>query len=360
MKILAIDMGWHNCVSCLLDTDTGEVRYESVVTGRATLAGLIGRVGPTRVVVESGPMAGWLADDCRAAGVDLVVPNTNDEPWRWRNVKKKTDRKDALKLARLVMVPGESAPVHVPGHAVRQWRQLIHYRDRLVGQATSVKNRLRGVLLQEDLRLPAGRKAWGGEEYAKLSALGKELGECGPDELWRGMVKVELKRLEEIEAHLSAVEKRLDALAAADERVKRLREVPGVGVRTAELLVASLDEPRRFGRGREVACYAGLTPRKYQSGTRDIDGRISRGGGDGLLRKFLVQAAWSGKRACPRMAGVYERVRRGSNKRGKKAVVAVARHLLVWTWAMLRDGTGWREFAGVGAGEAGRGDETGR
>jgi hypothetical protein len=42
------------------------------------------------------------------------------------------------------------------------------------------------------------------------------------------------------------------------------------------------------------------------------------------------------------MEAVYQRVRRKSSKRNKQAIVAVARHLLVWSWAMLRDGTRWR------------------
>jgi hypothetical protein len=56
----------------------------------------------------------------------------------------------------------------------------------------------------------------------------------------------------------------------------------------------------------------------------------------------LVQAAWSGKRACLRMQDIYQRVRKNSPKRSKQAIVAVARHLLIWLWAMLRDGTDWR------------------
>lgn len=60
------------------------------------------------------------------------------------------------------------------------------------------------------------------------------------------------------------------------------------------------------------------------------------------MRKYLVQAAWSGKRACRAMQEIYQRVRKNSPKRSKQAIVAVARHLLIWLWAMLRDGTDWK------------------
>jgi len=341
MKILAIDMGWSNSVSCLFNSGSGEVQYQTLLSGKEAFARLLGEINPDQVVIEAGPMAGWVRDLCEAMKLKLLVLNTNDEPWRWRNVKKKTDRKDAFKLTRIAAL-GEGSAVHVPEHAVRQWRQLIYYRDTLVGEMVAIKNRLRAVLLQEDLYLPSGRKAWESESWRKLKEMAKDLSGCGKEELWRGMVKIELARLAELEAHLVVVEKKLDGIGKADERVKRLKEVPGVGSRTAELVVALIDEPSRFGRGRQVSSYAGLSPRKHQSGKMDRDGHISRCG-NGLLRKYLVQAAWSGKRVEPRMSRIYQRARKNSGRRSKQAIVAVARHLLVWLWAMLRDGSQWQE-----------------
>ena len=340
MKILAIDMGWSNSVSCLFDSQTGEVQYKTLVTGKEAFAKLLAEIRPDQVVIEAGPMAGWVRDLCEEMKLNLLVLNTNDEPWRWRNVKKKTDRKDAFKLTQVAALK-EGKSVHVPEHSVRQWRQLIYYRQTLVDEMVSIKNRLRAVLLQEDQHLPSGKKAWEAESWRKLEETSRDVQECQKDDLWRGVVKIELRRLEQLEAHLVEVEKKLDALAKEDERIKRLKAVPGVGARTAELVVALIDDPRRFGRGRRVAAYAGLSPRKHQSGNMDRDGHISRCG-NGLLRKLLVQAAWSGKRSSLRMSRIYERVKKGSGRRSKQAIVAVARHLLVWLWAMLRDGSNWQ------------------
>ena len=340
MKILAIDMGWSNSVSCLFDSSTGEVQYQTLISGKEPFAKLLKEMNPDQLVIEAGPMAGWVRDLCEQRRLKLLVLNTNDEPWRWRNVKKKTDRRDAFKLTRVAAL-GEGSRVHVPEHAVRQWRQLIYYRQTLVDEMVSIKNRLRAVLLQEDLHLPSGKKAWELESWRKLSEMARDVKHCAKDDLWRGIVKIELSRLEELGAHLAVVEKKLDGLAKEDERIKRLKQAPGVGTRTAELVVALIDDPQRFGRGRQVAAYAGLSPRKHQSGKTDRDGHISRAG-NGLLRRLLVQAAWSGKRSSLRMQQVYERVRKGSGRRSKQAIVAVARHLLVWLWAMLRDGSNWQ------------------
>ena len=343
MRILGIDMGWSKSVCCLFESATGEVQYESILSSRQAFAARLERDCCDLVVIEAGPMAGWVKDLCDSKGVKLRVLNTSDEPWRWRMVKKKTDRRDAHKLCTLTVMNQGSA-VHVPKHDVRQWRQLIFYRDTLVCEMTAIKNRVRALLLQEDLRLPSGKRAWKNEDYRKLKELATELESCDGDELWRGMVKLELGRLDQLIQQVEVVEAKLNAMARKDERVNRLQQVPGVGVRTAELVVAMIDDPRRFGRGREVSSYAGLVPKKFSSGKSDRDGRISRCG-NGLLRKLLVQASWIGRRNNVRMAEIYRRVNRNSPRRKKQSIVAVARHLLVWLWAMLRDASSWRATA---------------
>ena len=336
MTILGIDMGWSKSVSCLIDGASNQRRYETIGTNRASFETLITRLHPDRVVIEAGPMAGWVHDLCRRLKQELLVLNTNDEAWQWSKVKRKSDRSDALKIARMAMLDGISRAVHVPEHAVRQWRQLIAYRTKLVNQTVAIRNRLRSVLLQEDRRLPGGKKAWTGLEFEELKALGKPLEECSMEELWRGELDIELRHLEQIQAHVAAVEKRLDAIGSASPRVKRLKQLPGVGNRCAEALVAMIDEPARFGRAREVGAYLGLTPRKFQSGSMDRDGHISRCG-NALMRKLLVQSAWTGKRSCEALELIYQKVKRQSPKRKKQAIVAAARHLGIWAWAMDRD-----------------------
>jgi transposase len=91
----------------------------------------------------------------------------------------------------------------------------------------------------------------------------------------------------------------------------------------------------------QVGSYIGLTPRQYQSGTMDRQGRIS-GHGHKHLRSLLVEVSWLGLQYNPWMRELYERVQRGSPARKKIAIVAVARRLLIRCWAMLRDETRWQ------------------
>ena len=150
-----------------------------------------------------------------------------------------------------------------------------------------------------------------------------------------------MRQYDAVGRSLAEVEFKLNALGEADARVRRLRTIPGVGPRLAEALVAVIDDPRRFQNGKQVACYVGLTPRQYQSGAVDRQGRIS-GAGNRCLRSLLVEVSWLGLHSNPWMREVYERVCRGSVSRKKLAIVAVARRLLIRCWAMLRDQETWQ------------------
>jgi transposase len=104
--------------------------------------------------------------------------------------------------------------------------------------------------------------------------------------------------------------------------------------------VAQIDDPGRFKKARQVGAYAGLTPRRYPSGQSDRSGRISKAG-CGRLRKLLVQVAWGMLRHNPHGKTIFERLCKGQKTRRKQAAVALARRILVWCWAMLRDGRRW-------------------
>jgi len=123
---------------------------------------------------------------------------------------------------------------------------------------------------------------------------------------------------------------------------RRLMTVPGVGPLTALAFRATIDQPSRFRRSRDVGAHLGLTPRRYQSGETDVQGHISRCG-DELARTALYEAAhsllirstkWSALRAW----GMNVAKRRGM----ARARVAVARKLAVILHRMWADGSEFR------------------
>lgn len=152
---------------------------------------------------------------------------------------------------------------------------------------------------------------------------------------------MELQALDQIQQLIDPVEQKLEVLAQADTRVARLRTIPGVGPRLAEVVVAMIDDPKRFKNAKQVGAYAGLVPKQYESGTMSRQGRIT-GQGNKLLRALLVEVSWLMRRHNSHFRAVFDRVCRQSKTRRKIAAIAVARRLLICCWAMLRDGNDWR------------------
>src|SRR5258705_7509892 len=104
MKILALDLGKYKSVGCEYERETGKHQFRSSGTTAAALAQLVKEVKPDRVVLEVCNIAGWVCDLLRSMGIEVQVANTSDDAWRWRKVKKKNDRADALKAGQLSAV----------------------------------------------------------------------------------------------------------------------------------------------------------------------------------------------------------------------------------------------------------------
>lgn len=169
----------------------------------------------------------------------------------------------------------------------------------------------------------------------------KPLAACGPTELWRGEVHLLLARHRDLERDLRGLETKLDELAKVDPAMALLATVPGVGPRTAEVIRTHLGDARRFDDADAMSAYAGLVPRQYQSGQTDRRGRITKRGSR-LLRSALVECAWCAVRYNGWAAATYARLlANGASK--KKAIVGLARKLLIWLWGLLRTGTAWRD-----------------
>lgn len=341
MKILAMDLGKRKTVSCIYDSAAGEHRFGKIVTSRQSMHDLLVEVEPDRVVFEICPAGGWIYDMCMSLGLETQVANPSTEGWRWKNVKKKNDRTDALKLARL-SAAGDLPVVHMPQPKVRQWRSLIKYRKVLVGRQTAIKNSIRAILGSQGLSMPAGKNGWTKQSIAELAAMSRSAEDCDCLELWRGQLWAELDQLEQVDRMLKDITRRLNETGKANKTVRLLQSAVSIGPRAAEALAAFVDEPERFAGGKQVGSYVGLAPRQYQSGAMDRQGKISKQG-NSLLRSLLVEVSWLGLRHNKWMRDTYERVLRGSESRKKIAIVAVARKLLVRCWAMMRDGTEWRE-----------------
>ena len=338
MKILALDLGKFNTMCCFFDTETRKHTFLNATTDRVYLTTVFKKHTIDLVVMEACGPSGWINDLATSLGHKTLVCSTNEDAWKWSNVKRKTDKDDALKLARMASMD-QLKPVHMPSEAHREFRSLVKYRKTLDNRICKMKCTIRARFVNRGVTIDTGEKAWHSGRTL-INSFRKPITDCAPNELWRGELDNELTQLDAVTAQMEVIVKKLEAIGKSDPRIQRVRTIPGVGPRTAEILVACIDDPNRFANGRQVSAYFGLIPRKYQSGETDRNGRITKRGNP-LARTILVECAWASLRYNPWAKGVYDRICGKQKTRKKKAAIALGRKIAVVAWAMLRDGKDW-------------------
>ncbi len=241
-----------------------------------------------------------------------------------------TDRVDAAGLAKMAAL-GVLPTVWVPPQPMRQVRRLLKTRERLVSQRQALLNQARVISRRYGVAVPLGA----GPEALRASVVATALpaGEGLAVELMVDAAQVLAVQVETLTAEMARQVAEVPA-------VRLLLTITGVGLLGAAAIWAKLGDPRRFRGPKQVARYAGLDPKVEQSGQRDRRGGISRHG-DRLLRQLLVEAAWAVARYDQGALGRFFR-RKALQVGPRKAVVAVARKLLVVAWRMLQTGEVYR------------------
>jgi transposase len=277
------------------------------------------------VVLEATSNAWWAYDLLEPLVSRVVVASPHNVKLIAASVVK-TDKKDALTLARLLainMIP----QVWVPPLAVRELRGLVTHRQRLIRQRTAARNRLRGLLHryhlvppQTGLFSPASRAWW-----QALSLPGVEQIRSRHD----------LGLLEYLEPLIAEVEAELARLSISDpwhSSCAFLIQLPGIGLVTAMTILAAVGQIERFPTAKKLVGYSGLGSRIYATGQTQRTGGITKQGRR-ELRLVMVEAAWVAVQHYPYWRKQFEQI---SARRGKhKAIVAIARKLLVVVWNVL-------------------------
>ena len=269
-------------------------RVPNTGTGIARLVPALAALAPALVVLEAtGAYHRPLLAALVAAGVPTAVANPAQvAAFRGARLgREKTDRGDARLLARFARLHGEELRRAVPPAPVQaRLRALVAYRDGLVAARTRLKNRLHA-------------SAWGGDGAV------------------RGWLAADLAQ---VEARLAEVGAETDRLLDGLPEAAVLRAMPGVGPRVAAAVLAYLPADL-WGNAKAAAAYAGVHPRREQSGQRDRS-RLSKQGHAGL-RRYLFVAATVAVRHDPELAAFRDRLR----ARGKppKSALCAAMHKLL-------------------------------
>jgi transposase len=335
-----IGMDVHDKVTMICVRDpNGKIAEERTLRGplcalRGTMAILQEKYGPQlRICYEASTGAGWLHDELAAPGRQVLVAHPGKVRMIFR-AKRKNDRIDAQKLSALLYL--DQVPLaHIPPYQVRQWRRLIEYRRRLVERRAGVKSRTRTLLRSRGIVAP--RCLWTKGGLAWLEGL--NLSEV--EALERALMLEELASLKD---RIGRLEKHLGILAKREPAVGLLMTIPGVGIRTAEAVVAYVDDPHRFGRIKSVGCYFGLVPCEDTS-VKARFGHITKEG-PSTVRKLLTEATWQAIRRDATVRAYFDRICRNDRDRRKIALVATAHHLVRVMLSMMRTGECWNPTSG--------------
>jgi len=125
--ILALDLGKFKTVSCLLTEDHSSIPvFKNIMTNPKTFEQFLIDVKPSLLVLEACGLSGWVVDLTRKHCIVELVAHPGGEAWQWGKVKRRTDKDDALKLAKMARYD-EIESVHVPSPEHRQFQQLVRY-----------------------------------------------------------------------------------------------------------------------------------------------------------------------------------------------------------------------------------------
>ena len=270
-----------------------------------------------------------------------------------RGGRQKNDRRDAQHLAQQYRA-GTLTEVRVPSEEEESVRSLARCRETLMKEVVASKHHVRTFLLSLGLVYRDGQnwtqKHW---QWLRKQALG-EVDQTVLDE-YLALLEYKQSRLEELD-------RRLEAIAFSDaykEDVGKLRCFRGLDTHSAMVLLAETGDFSRFGRPRQLMAYWGLIPGEHSSGGSIRHGPITKAG-NRRCRRILVEAAWHyqhrpalGKALSQRQQGqppgvvahtwkaqhrLHKKYSRIAHRKEKqKAVVAVARELAGFIWAVMNN-----------------------
>lgn len=320
---------------CVVDAEGTVLKRDVVASDPEVLSKWLSKHCPelARVVLETGPLSTFLYHGLaeREMPVECICARHAKGVLAAR--VNKSDVHDAEGLAQLART-GWFKRVHMKASATHIDRAALRIRSQLITTRVAMANQLRGLLKLFGLRMGAANTP--GKRHERLIALYRQRLDLEP--LFAPLVA----SMEAIESQLRASNRLLEGRAAADPACSRLMSVPGVGPITALTFTASVEDPRRFARSEDIGAYAGLVPRRSQSGERDVQGHISKAG-DSMLRKSLYEAANIILCRVQRPFALQKWGQRIAEAKGnRRARVAVARKLAVLLHSLWLNETEFR------------------
>ena len=321
--VVGIDLGDKRSAYCVLDSTGALIGGGVVKTSPDALKTVFGGTGKMRIALECGTHSPWVSRILEELGHEVIVAN----PRRLRLISesdRKNDKADSRTLARLAQAaPDLLAPVHHRSEQVQVDVATIKARDAVIRSRTALISAIRGIIKSTGSRLAV----------CSTGVFAKTATDNCPAALRDALLPL-MRLVQELTNEIRAYDKAITKKAEKEyPETAAIITIPGVGPLTALTFVLLLNnDPRRIPKSRDLGCYFGLQPRQQDSGKHVSQLGITKAG-DGLMRKLAVQCAHFmlgkfGKDSALKRWGLALALRGGKNAK-KRAVVAVARKLLI-------------------------------
>lgn len=349
-----LDVHAAKVLAVTVDGESGELRSHRLPGKTSEVVRFCaGLAGPTRVAYEAGPTGFTLARALGDAGIECLVaaPGKIERPSQDRV---KTDRRDAERLVRLLMVGGLH-PVRVPGTEEEALRDLVRAREDVRGDLMRARHRMSKLLLRHDIAFEGPGKNWSAPHRQWLGRL--QLPEPGA----RVTLLDYLGAIDALIVRRDALETTISELVGDSpwaRTVAKLRCLRGIDTLSAVGLCAEIGDWQRFARAGQLMSFLGVVPSESSSGEQRRQGAITKSGSR-HARRLLVEAAWHYRRAPAkgltlkrrqegqsphvialswkaqqRLHRTWRRLDSGRGKRRTIVAVAVARELAGFCWAI--------------------------
>jgi transposase len=325
-----IDVSLEQSSLCVLDGEGKIIREAKVASEPEALIAWFCTLGRpmTRIGLEAGPLSQWLYAAMKEAGLAAELLETRHVRNAFKTMPVKTDRKDARGIAELMRM-GWFRPVHCKSLSAQETRAILTARSLIQSKLHDIEMSLRGVLRGFGLKVGKTRPSGFAERIRELVS-----GHANLQVIADALLAVREVLLREFRGF----EKRVRTMARHDERAKLLMTTTGVGAVISITFAAAIDDPERFKNSKQVGAHFGITPKKYQSGETDYNGRISKVG-DQSVRTALYQAAHIILARPVKASALRTWAMQLAKRIGMaKAKVALARKLAVMMHRMLVDG----------------------
>ena len=320
---IGIDLGDRKSTVCVIEPEGQIVTEQAIMTGPGSFKDYFRRLPPSVAVIEVGVHSRWANRILAECGHDVIVAN----PCKVKLIfgsDNKNDRVDARSLAQLARVDRKLLfPITHRSEEAQAALSLLRARDSTVRARTRLINTVRGLVKPTGIRIHAATTA---------DVFPDRVCEQIPEDL-RPATTPLLEQIQSLSDAISVYDQYAAHLINTKFfHAQRLQQVPGVGPLTALAFVLTLDNPNRFDTSRKVGAYLGLRPRQDQSGERNPQLGISKGG-DEFVRRLLVQSGHYILGAfgpdCNLRRWGLALAARGGRRAKKRAVAAVARKLAV-------------------------------